>query len=318
MKLAKLLLATCLLVAAKSSASEISVDVEGPSGTLRGTMSSPSAGPGAPVALIIPGSGPTDRDGNSPLGVQAASYRLLAEALAVNGVTTIRFDKRGLFGSATAARHADDVRMSDYAADVKAWILAAQKRTAAACIWVVGHSEGSLVALIAAQQPEGICGLILVASAGRKLGAILREQLQSNPANAPILPQALSVVSELEAGRRVDVGGLHPALKGLFRPTVQGFVIDQMTYDPVTLLAAYAGPVLILQGATDLQVSMQDAENLRRARANVTLIVLESVNHVLKVAPAERSANLATYADPKLPIAASVVSAITQFLDRTR
>jgi pimeloyl-ACP methyl ester carboxylesterase len=194
-------------------------------------MLSPTAGPGAPVALIIPGSGPTDRDGNSPLGIRAASYRLLAEALAGKGVTTLRFDKRGLFGSSAAARDADDVRMSDYAADVKAWALAAQKWTSATCVWIVGHSEGSLVALIAARQPDGICGLILIAGAGRRMGTLLREQLRANPANAPILPQALAAIGELEAGTRVDIGGLHPALKGFFRPAVQGFLIDQMSYD---------------------------------------------------------------------------------------
>jgi uncharacterized protein len=317
MKFVALVLA-CLSAAAVLLASETSVHVEGPSGILRGMMLSPAAGPSAPVALIIPGSGPTDRDGNSPPGIRAAPYRLLAEALAGRGTTTIRFDKRGLFGSSAAARDADDVRMRDYAADVRAWILAAQKWTTAPCVWIVGHSEGSLVALIAAQQPDGICGLILIAGAGRKLGALLREQLQANPANAPILPQALAVISELEAGKRVDVGGLHPALRGLFRPAVQGFVIDQMSYDPVALLAAYAGPVLVLQGATDLQVSMQDAENLGRARPNVTFVALEGVNHVLKVASSERSANLATYADPKLPIAVSVVDAIDQFLNRAR
>jgi pimeloyl-ACP methyl ester carboxylesterase len=318
MKFLTLLLAACVGAAAESLASETSVHVEGPSGILRGTMLSPAAGPGAPTVLIIPGSGPTDRDGNNPLGIRAAPYRFLAEALAGRGVTTLRFDKRGLFGSSAAARDANDVRMSDYAADVRAWMTAAQKWTTAPCAWIAGHSEGSLVALVAAQQPDGICGLILIAGAGRRLGNVLRDQLRANPANAPIVPQALAAIGELEAGKRVDVDGLHPALRGLFRPAVQGFVIDQMSYDPVTLLAAYAGPVLVLQGTTDLQVSMQDAENLRGARSNVTFVALEGVNHVLKVASAGRSANLATYGDPKLPIAVSVVDAIDQFLNRAR
>ena len=176
MKFLTLLLAACVGAAAKSLASETSVHVEGPSGILRGTMLSPAAGPGAPTVLIIPGSGPTDRDGNNPLGIRAAPYRFLAEALAGRGVTTLRFDKRGLFGSSAAARDANDVRMSDYAADVRAWMTAAQKWTTAPCAWIAGHSEGSLVALVAAQQPDGICGLILIAGAGRRLGNVLRDQ----------------------------------------------------------------------------------------------------------------------------------------------
>ena len=318
MKFATVLLAAFVVAAAEARAAETFVEVQGPSGILKGTMLAPAAGAKAPVALIIPGSGPTDRDGNNPLGIRAAPYRLLAEGLQGKGVTTVRFDKRGLFASGAAASNADDVRMSDYAADARAWIVEMRQRTAAACVWLVGHSEGALVALLTAQQPDGICGLILVAGAGRKVGALLREQLLANPANAPILPQALAAIGELEAGRRVDVRGMHPALMAFFRPAVQGFLIDQMSYDPAALLAAYAGPVLVVQGTTDLQISMQDAERLKAARAGVALVALEGVNHVLKAAPAERSDNLATYADPALPIAASVVDAIAAFIARTR
>ena len=316
MRLVALGLAAVVAATAGAMAAETQVSIEGPSGTLGGTLSSPDGGPKAPVAIIIPGSGPTDRDGNSPLGVTAASYRLLAEALAAKGVSTIRIDKRGMFGSSAAAADADNVRMSDYAADVRAWRAEAQKRASAPCAWLIGHSEGSLIALITAQQPEGICGLVLVAGAGRKMGDILREQLKANPANAPILPQALAAIAELEAGRRIDVSGMHPALAALFRPSVQGFVIDQMSYDPAALLARYMGPALVLQGTTDLQVMMQDAQRLAGTRAGITMAALDGVNHVLKLAPADRATNLATYGNSALPIAPSAVEAITTFLAR--
>jgi uncharacterized protein len=316
MKPAAFGLTAVLVLTANAMGAEAQVSVQGSSGVLKGTLSSPDGGPKAPVAIIIPGSGPTDRDGNNPLGVTAASYRLLAEALSAKGVSTIRIDKRGMFGSSAAAADADNVRMSDYAADVRAWRAEAQKRASARCAWLIGHSEGSLIALITAQQPEGICGLVLVAGAGRKMGDILREQLKANPANAPILPQALAAIAELEAGRRVDVSGMHPALAALFRPSVQGFVIDQMSYDPAALLARYTGPVLVLQGTTDVQVTMQDAQRLAGARPGVTMVTLEGVNHVLKLAPADPAANLATYGNSALPIAPSVVEAIVSFLAR--
>jgi pimeloyl-ACP methyl ester carboxylesterase len=308
------ILAVIVATTTSVSAAETRLSIEGPSGVLQGTLAAPDGGLKAPVAIIIPGSGPTDRDGNNPLGVTAGSYRLLAEALAAKGVSTIRIDKRGMFGSIAAAADADNVRMTDYAADVRAWGQEAQKRTSARCAWLMGHSEGSLIALITAQQPEGICGLILVAGAGRKMGDILREQLKANPANAPILPQALAAITELEAGRRVDVSGMHPALMALFRPSVQGFVIDQMSYDPAALLTRYAGPVLVLQGTTDLQVSMQDAQRLAGARPGVSMVALEGVNHILKIAPADPAANFATYANSALPIAPSLVEAIASFL----
>src|SRR5262245_53427221 len=229
MKHVSSILAFIMATTAIVFAAETRLSIEGPSGVLQGTLASPDGGPKAPVvAVIIPGSGPTDRDGNNPLGVTAGSYRLLAEALAAKGVSTIRFDKRGLFGSSAASADADNVRMTELADDVPAWGREAQKRTSATCAWLIGHSEGSLVALITAQRPEGICGLILVAGAGRKAGDILREQLKANPANAPILEQALAAISELEAGRHVDVSSMHPALMALFLPAVRGFRVDQM------------------------------------------------------------------------------------------
>ena len=316
MKLAAATLAVILAAATSASAAETRLSIEGPSGALQGTLAAPDGGPKGPVAIIIPGSGPTDRDGNNPLGVTAGMYRLLAEALAAKGVSTVRIDKRGMFGSSAAAADADNVRMTDYAADVRAWGQEAQKRTSARCAWLIGHSEGSLIALITAQQPEGICGLILVAGASRKMGDILREQLKANPANAPLLAQALAALTELEAGRHVDVSGMHPALAALFRPSVQGFLIDQMSYDPAALLARYAGPVLVLQGTTDLQVSMQDAQRLAGARLSVTMVALEGVNHILKVAPADPAANFATYGNSALPIAPSLVEAIMAYLAR--
>jgi uncharacterized protein len=313
MKLAASILAIIVAATTSVSAAETRLTIDGPSGALQGTLAAPDGGPKAPVAIIIPGSGPTDRDGNSPLGVIAGSYRLLAEALAAKGLSTIRIDKRGMFGSSAAAADANNVRMTDLADDVRAWGREAQKRTSAPCAWLIGHSEGALVALITAQQPEGICGLILVAGPGRKMGDILREQFKT-PGNAPILEQVLAVISELEAGRHVDVSNMHPALMTLFPPSVQGFLIDEISYDPAQLLARYPGPVLVLQGTTDLQISMQDAQRLAGARAGITLVTLEGVNHVLKVAPADRAANTATYANSALPIAPRLIEAIAAFL----
>ena len=269
---------------------------------------------GAPVVVIIPGSGPTDRDGNSPMGLKAAPYRLLAEALAGQGVVSVRIDKRGVYASAAAAADGNKVTMADYAADAHAWAAMMRARTGAPCVWLVGHSEGSLVALVASKDPTDLCGLVLISAAGRPLGQILREQLKANPANAPLLDQALPAIDKLEAGQHVDVTGMNPMLMPLFHPGVQGFLIDQMSYDPAKLAAAYKGPVLVVQGTTDLQTSMVDAERLVGARPGVTLVKLEGVNHVLKTAPPDRAANVATYADPSLPLAPGVAEAIAAFV----
>jgi pimeloyl-ACP methyl ester carboxylesterase len=290
------------------------VEAPGPLGPLKGTMLTPADNPRAPVVLIIPGSGPTDRDGDNPLGIKAAPYRLLAEALAAEGVASARVDKRGTFGSAAAAPNAAQVTIDAYASDVHAWVTALRAKTGAPCIWVLGHSEGALVAEAAAQNPDGICGIILVSGLGRRFGDVIAQQLTENPANAPVLGEALAAIAKLEAGQHVDVTGMNPALLPLFRPAVQDYLIDLMGRDPVKLLAAYTGPVLVLQGATDLQVSVGDAEMLDHARPGVQLVLVPGMNHVLKIAPADRQANLATYADPTQPLAPGVADTIATFI----
>lgn len=292
---------------------EAYVEASGPLGPLKGTMLSPAAD--APVVLIIPGSGPTDRDGNSPLGIKAASYRLLAEALAERGVASVRIDKRGMFASAAAVPDGNAVTIADYAADVKSWVASIGRTTGAKCVWVAGHSEGGLVALAAAQEAPDICGLILIAAPGRPFGNVLRTQLKANPANAPVLDDALSAIAKLEAGQGVDVSAFHPALQNLFAPQIQKFLISAFSYDPAALIGAQRRPVLIVQGEADLQVPIDDAKRLSNALPTAKLVLLPGVNHVLKTVPADNpGANMVAYADPSLPVAPAVADAIAGFV----
>jgi pimeloyl-ACP methyl ester carboxylesterase len=285
----------------------------GPKGRLEGTFL--NAGNKAPVVLIIPGSGPTDRDGNNPLGVKAAPYKMLAEALARDGVSTVRIDKRGMFGSKAAVEDPNAVTIGDYASDVHRWVLAIRKQTGATCVWVLGHSEGGLVALAAGQDRDGICGIIAVSTPGRRLSDTIREQLRSNPANAPVLDSAMGALDALEKGERVDVSGMNPALKPLFAPQVQGFLIDMFKRDPARLAASLPVPLMIVQGERDIQISSADARLLAAAQPKAKLVLLPAMNHVLKdVATDDRAANLATYGDPALPVDTALVEAIVGFV----
>jgi len=290
------------------------VQSPGPLGALKGTMLAPAVGHGA-VVLIIPGSGPTDRDGNNAHGLKAGTYRLLAEGLAARGVTSVRIDKRGMFASAGAVPDANAVTVDDYVRDVHEWVGVIRQRTGAPCVWLLGHSEGGLVALAAARHQDDVCGLILAATPGRRMADVLRQQLQANPANAPLLGQALPAIDALEAGKRVDTGAMNPALIPLFRPAVQGFLISLFSYDPVKLVGGYGKPVLILQGERDIQVRPEDARLLAGADPRAKLVLLPDVNHVFKAVDSESmGANAATYSDPSLPLAPGVVEAIATFL----
>ncbi len=287
----------------------------GPEGLLEGTLLKPAEGAGQ-VVLIIPGSGPTDRNGNSPYGVRAATYRLLAEGLADAGIASLRIDKRGMFASRAALADPNAVTVADYADDVRAWAAVLQERTGAACTWLLGHSEGGLVALAAVEQTaDDFCGLILAATHGRPFAEVLKEQLMANPHNAAVLDEALRAVGVLEAGRRIDTRSMDPALLPLFHPSVQGYLMDLFAYDPAALLHLYSGPVLILQGARDIQVSEADARRLSASAPAATLRLLADTNHVLKeVRSPDRAVNQAAYTDPDLPLAPGVLDSITDFL----
>lgn len=275
-----------------------------------------SSGDAQPLLLIIPGSGPTDRDGNTPLG-KSRIYQLLADGIfASYRIASVRVDKRGMFSSSAPGVNPNAVTMQNYADDTRLWINTLRKIERADCIWLLGHSEGGLTALLTARQPEGICGLVLVATPGRKIGDLLREQLRNNPANAPLLAEALAAIDRLEKGQKVDAKKLSPALYGLFSPAVQDFLIDQMRYDPPELISRVSVPVLILQGDADIQVSPErDAKRLHQVAPQSRLVVLSGVSHTLKqTASSSLQDNYATYTDPSVPVAEGVIRAIGDFI----
>lgn len=328
--ISRLALAAALAVAALGAApaaadpavqAPVEIEATGPGGVLKGTWRGPAQQPGAqpPILLFIPGSGPTDRNGNNPMGVAGDAYRKLMDALALEGIATVAVDKRGQFGSAGASFGAAGPTVAGYADDMKAWIKQIRAETGARCIWLAGHSEGGLVAMVTAQDGEGVCGVILIAAPGRRLSDVIREQIKSNPANPPeIVTQTETALSALESGRKVDVAGFHPGLAPLFNPSLQGFLISLFSYDPAELVKRYAGPVLVVQGSTDIQVTVVDAQRLAGARPGVKLVTLEGMNHVLRAAPADRAANAATYGDANAPVFPGLAARIAEFIKAAR
>lgn len=292
-----------------SGQSETAVALPAQPAPILGTMLTPEGDTRA-AAVIIAGSGPTDRDGNSPLGVSAGSYRLLAEGLADHGVATLRYDKRGVAASFAAGVSESELRFGMLVDDARAWAAETARLTGKPCVWLIGHSEGSLIALAAAQDNETVCGVVSLSGAGRPASVVLREQLQAGLPE-PMLSQALHAIDELAAGRTVDTV---PGLESLFRPSVQPYIISWFALDPQRLANLYDGPLLIGQGSTDLQTTVADAEALMAAQPDATLVIWDGVNHLLKAAPLDRAANIATYADPSLPLAPGVVEEVAEFI----
>lgn len=290
-------------------AAEIGIDVA--EGRLHGTLLLPAAdGEPHPVALILAGSGPTDRDGNQP-GLRNDAYRLLAEGLAAHGIASLRFDKRGIGASSAVAVTESDLTVEPYVQEVLAWMGFLAGDTRFSSTFLVGHSEGALLATLAAER-AAVSGVVLVAGAGRPAADAIRWQFDRIGLPPDLRVRAEVVLAELEEGR--PVAAPPQELATLFRPSVQPYLMSWFAIDPVERVGRLEVPVSVVHGTTDLQVPVEDARKLASARPGIRLVVLDGVNHILREAPDERSANLATYSRPELPLAAGLVEAISAFI----
>ena len=288
------------------------VTLETPTGKLYGTLELPNGSSPFTVALIHPGSGPTDRDGNNPISGQNDGLKMLAQGLAAQGIASLRIDKRGIAKSQGAVAREEDLRFNTYIADSVAWLDWLKQDKRFGKVAVIGHSEGSLIGMVAAQGKAD--GFVSLAGAGRSAGQILREQLRPQ-LSATQLTEVERILSELEAGRTVGTHTLPQQIwQALFRPSVQPYMISWLALDPRREIAKLTMPVLIVQGTTDLQVSRADAQQLAMANPKAKLLLLEGMNHILKTAPPDPQANAATYRDPSLPLVKGLLENIVGFL----
>jgi pimeloyl-ACP methyl ester carboxylesterase len=299
-----------LLAGAVLAAEPVRLDTG--TGILYGTMEVPASKPPYPVVLIIAGSGPTDRDGNSSmLQGKNNSLKMLAEDLAALGIASLRYDKRFIGESRITGLKEEDLRFDTYVDDVVRWGEYLRKDPRFRSLVIAGHSEGSLLGMLAAQKLM-VNGYVSIAGSGRSAGQIILEQYRSQPLPDGLMKQVEDIVKELEAGRRVE--SVPPALAVVFRSSVQPYVISWFHYDPAREIARLKMPVLILQGSTDIQVSVGDAELLAKANPAAKLVVIEGMNHVLKEVPAEREKQLASYSDASLPLAGKLVDEIASLI----
>jgi uncharacterized protein len=278
-------------------------------GTIRGSLFVPEGKASFPVLLVIAGSGPTDRYGNSPLGVKANSYKMLAEALCTQNIGVLLFDKRGVAKSAGAAKKEADLRFENYVDDVVQWIELVKKDKRIKGIFIAGHSEGSLIGMLAAQKIK-VQGYISVAGPAHGIAEIITQQYtQQLPKAGPIVD---SLFRRLQNNQSVD--SVPPYLLAIFRPSVQPYIKSWMKYIPCDEIKKLNVPTLIIQGGTDIQVAPGEATLLKTCKEDAGMILLDSMNHVLKNAPLNRAQNIATYSNPALPLTVGFANAIALFI----
>ncbi|OXE96409.1 alpha/beta hydrolase [Flavobacterium johnsoniae UW101] len=276
---------------------------------LYGTLTVPDDVKKCPVALIIAGSGPTDRNGNNPM-MKNNSLKMLAEALAKNGIASLRFDKRGIGESKASAVTESSLVFENYTEDAKSWINFLKQDKRFTQLTVIGHSEGSLIGMIAGAKANKF---ISIAGAGESADKLLKSQISSK-SNKQVEDMTFPIIDSLKAGNKVNK--VDPLLNSLFRASIQPYLISWFKYDPQIEIKKLTVPVLIIQGNNDLQVSVKDAENLSQANKNAELVIIDKMNHVLKIIDGDKQANMASYNNENLPVSETMVNKIVSFIKK--
>jgi uncharacterized protein len=304
---------------------EEAVKVETPTGNLYGTLLFPLSKRKVPVVLIIAGSGPTDRNGNSPVFKGPNdSLKLLAEGLAAHGIASLRYDKRGIGESGKemllAAKNTkkmpreEDIRFDAFIDDA---VLCGQKLhndKRFSSVTIAGHSEGSLIGMVAARKLPAD-NFISIAGAGRPVGQILLEQIK--PQFTPeLFKQSEEIINLLVAGQTPS--SVPPQLNMLFRPSIQPYMMSWLRYDPAKEIAALNVPALIIQGTTDVQVTVADARLLAAGAPKAKLFFVEGMNHILKQVSKEAENQTASYSDPTLPVSPTLIKEISRFVNKAK
>jgi uncharacterized protein len=281
-------------------------------GNIFGSLVLPRTGSRFPVVLIIAGSGPTDRDGNIGRTLQTNAYKMLADSLQNNGIASLRYDKRGVGESAAAIGSESDYTFEEGIQDAVRFVAMLKNDGRFSKVIVLGHSEGSLVGMVAALR-GGADGFISLAGAGERIDLVIENQLRArSPAQAV---QATLLFDSLSQGYSV-----YPSadLMYLFRPSIQPYFKSWLKFDPTVEIHKLKIPVLIIQGTTDLQVNVEQAKRLKASNPSASLVLIHQMNHVLKQSGLEEKENLATYTHPDLPLKTELLTAIESFVRRVK
>jgi len=260
------------------------------------------------LVILIAGSGPTDRNGNQK-GVDNNSLKFLAEALAINNTAVFSYDKRLFAQKKLGTIDEKTLRFDDFITDATDVITYFKSQKKYAKIIVAGHSEGSLIGMVAAKNNAD--SYISLEGAGRPINLVLSEQLAKQaPAHIEECNKNLELLSQ---GKTFE--NKNPLLASLFRESVQPYLISWMKYDPQQEIKKLSIPILIINGTKDLQTTEKEAYLLKEANPKAEIKIIENMNHIFKEIKAD-SENMKSYSNPDLPIMPQLTSEIIDFINR--
>ncbi|MFV8357321.1 alpha/beta hydrolase [Flavobacterium sp. XS1P32] len=259
------------------------------------------------LVILIAGSGPTDRDGNQKNLINN-SLKYLCEGLTQNDIAAFSYDKRMFAQFSQGTLNEATLSFEDFINDAKEVFTYFKNQKKYNKIIIAGHSEGSLLGMVAANNNAD--AFISIAGAGRSIDAVIVEQIEKQ---APFLKEeVLKNFEILKSGKTFELK--NEMLASLFRTSVQPYMISWLKYNPQDEIKKLKIPTLLLNGTKDLQVSVSDAELLKKALPSAELMIIESMNHVFKEIKGDTTENMKSYNDPNLPISAQLLNTITRFI----
>lgn len=264
----------------------------------------------APLVIIIPGSGPTDRNGNSQLSPGKANMFLhFADSLAKKGISSFRYDKIGV-GKSTFNLGEDKFRFDDNSGVVIEIVKQLKAKYKFKNIYILGHSEGSLIGMLSCQEIN-VKGYISLAGPAQNACEILKDQMKAN-LTGTIQEEALINLDSLGKGFKVKKFNI--MLASLMRASIQPYIISWFKYTPTEELAKLNCPVLIIQGGRDLQVPKEEGDKLASIKGDY--LFYANMNHVGKDVGESREENLAAYSDPDFPFSENFIDDLANWINR--
>ena len=259
------------------------------------------------LVILIAGSGPTDRDGNQK-GLANNSLKYVSEELAKNDIAVFSYDKRIIAQMKSGTVNEATLTFNDFITDATSVLLFFKNKKKYNKIVIAGHSEGSLIGMIAANEKAD--AFISLAGAGRTIDAVLVEQITKQ---APFLKEETQKnLDILKSGKTFELK--NPMLASIFRESIQPYMISWIQYNPQIEIAKLQMPVLIVNGTKDLQVAVSEAELLKKAKPEAEIVLIENMNHIFKVINGDDTENMKSYSNPDVPIATKLTSTITTFV----
>jgi uncharacterized protein len=260
-----------------------------------------------PVVLLIAGSGSTDHDGNGPQ-IKPATLKKLSEQLVARKIATLRYDKRGAGGWKPEFGRPEDFRFKDYVDDATALVNYLRSSGKFSRVVLAGHSEGGLVAILTARRVP-VDRLVLLATAARKQGDLLKAQLEKQQLAPDVQQPIVKAIDAIMAGQIVDP--LPPGLA--IPPSMQPGIASAFTEDPIDPLKLIDQPTLIVGGGRDRQVARLDFIALSTASLLAKTLWVPQMNHVLNDV-GDDADDLATYNQPERALDAALVDAVADFV----